>query len=632
MINHLGSMSTLSGWKRVAVYVGCAALLLVLFVQLQPFDLPRFSHGEWTSGDSRVIHEEDKSGASTSEPAEPVNEKLTSSPDEVYHLPARPDNSSYRWVNIKVHHPVNEFQTLPDASRTPLPRVQHTFSTESFQAKSEREERQLAVKGTLTRCWLAYKKRAWLQDELAPISGTARSTFGGWAATLVDALDTLWIMDLKDEFWEAVDAAVNIDFSATSSYSINTFETTIRYLGGFLAAYDLSGDTRLLDKALELGHMLYAAFDTPNRMPITRWDLNRAASGATQVADEGVLVAEIGSFTLEFTRLAQITRDNMWYDAVARIMAVFDEQQDQSHVPGMWPLTVNARDKDFHSGTVFTLGAMADSLYEYLPKMYALLGGSEQYERMYSKAMAAAIKSSIYRPLLPDNADVVFSGSVNADEPGKSSVKPEGQHLICFAGGMLALGGRLMPNGTHVELGRKLTDGCVWTYEASELGIMPETFTALPCTVTECVWSEEKWHQDVLKHAGEDAAKGVETVIAENRLRPGFSRIDDRRYILRPEAIESVFILYRITGQKHYQDKAWKMFQSILEHTKTDIANAAISDVTDSSAPKSDSMESFWMAETLKYFYLIFSEPTLISLDDYVLNTEAHPFKRPIHR
>ena len=40
-------------------------------------------------------------------------------------------------------------------------------------------------------------------------------------------------------------------------------------------------------------------------------------------------------------------------------------------------------------------------------------------------------------------------------------------------------------------------------------------------------------------------------------------------------------------------------------------------------------MESFWLAETLKYFYLLYSTPDVISLDEWVLNTEAHPFKRP---
>lgn len=61
------------------------------------------------------------------------------------------------------------------------------------------------------------------------------------------------------------------------------------------------------------------------------------------------------------------------------------------------------------------------------------------------------------------------------------------------------------------------------------------------------------------------------------------------------------------------------MFQSIENSTKTDIANSAIDDVTQVIPAKTDRMESFWLAETLKYFYLVFSEPDLISLDDYVL-------------
>jgi mannosyl-oligosaccharide alpha-1,2-mannosidase len=98
----------------------------------------------------------------------------------------------------------------------------------------------------------------------------------------------------------------------------------------------------------------------------------------------------------------------------------------------------------------------------------------------------------------------------------------------------------------------------------------------------------------------------------------------------RPEAIESIFILYRITGDPTLRERAWNMFNAIIHHTITDIAHAGLDDCTVPNPPKTDRMESFWMAETLKYFYLIFSESELVSLDEYVLNTEAHPLKRPI--
>lgn len=64
------------------------------------------------------------------------------------------------------------------------------------------------------------------------------------------------------------------------------------------------------------------------------------------------------------------------------------------------------------------------------------------------------------------------------------------------------------------------------------------------------------------------------------------------------------------------------MFEAINNATSAEFANSAIADVTVSEGHKTeklDQCESFWMAETLKYFYLIFSEPDLISLDDYVL-------------
>ncbi|KAI7575250.1 hypothetical protein KC343_g22734, partial [Hortaea werneckii] len=134
-----------------------------------------------------------------------------------------------------------------------------------------------------------------------------------------------------------------------------------------------------------------------------------------------------------------------------------------------------------------------------------------------------------------------------------------------------------------------------------------------------------------------DNAEDVDSVIAEKRLQKGSTEIGDRRYILRPEAIESVFLLYRMTGEQKYQDAAWDMFTAITNASETRLANAAMSDITltreqlaqtSAGNTQMDSMESFWMAETLKYFYLVFSEPDVVNLDEWVFNTEAHPFRR----
>lgn len=178
-------------------------------------------------------------------------------------------------------------------------------------------------------------------------------------------------MGLKPDFEDAVAAVNAIDFSTCTLTELNVFETTIRYLGGFLAAYDVSDRQypTLLQKAWELGHMLYAAFDTPNRMPVTRWNFKDAAAGAKQEAADMALSAELGSLTLEFTRLSQLTGDGRFFDAAQRITNVFDEQQGRTRLPGMWPVAVNAKDLDFTAWNSFTIGGMADSLYEYLPKV-----------------------------------------------------------------------------------------------------------------------------------------------------------------------------------------------------------------------------------------------------------------------
>lgn len=495
-----------------------------------------------------------------------------------------------------------------------------------------RKRRQAAVKMTFERSWKAYKEHAWKQDELLPVSGGSKTTFGGWGATLVDSLDTLWIMGLEDEFYEAVQAVTEIDF-APGQGELNMFETTIRYLGGLLAAYDLTDckDSRLLEKAMELGDMIYTSFDTPNRMPITRWNAGKAAAGEEQSAAANGIIAEFASFSLEFTRLSQLTGDMRYYDAVTRVTAVLAAQQNATKIPGLWPVGINVQKPDLTGDNLFSLGTMSDSAYEYLGKTYQLLHNTgetaSQYANMYTSAMDAVINHLLFRPKTPDNADILMPAAARIDNQGTITLDPTAQHLVCFAGGMLALGSKLLGNASHLDYGRKVTEACIWSYTHAPNGIMPEMFRMSPCPT----------------HA--PCAYDAETRTTQQF--PGFARVTDARYMLRPEAIESVFYLYRITGERRYQDVAWSMFEAIEKRTRTAIANAAIRDVTqrmeageagelrrgvgarseESELDLEDSMESFWTAETLKYFYLVFSEPGLVGLDEWVFSTEAHPFR-----
>ncbi|KAJ5082849.1 hypothetical protein N7532_011892 [Penicillium argentinense] len=176
------------------------------------------------------------------------------------------------WKKFPETYPVAaaDLIKLPKGPAKSIPKLQAKFKDESSADKQERLQQLSAIKAEFVHAWQGYKKNAMGADELKPLSGQTNNPFMGWGATLVDALDSLWIMDLKSDFSEAVDEIKKIDFT-TSAYrnDIPVFETVIRYLGGLLGAYDISGQRYpvLLEKAEELAEILMDIFDTPNRMP-----------------------------------------------------------------------------------------------------------------------------------------------------------------------------------------------------------------------------------------------------------------------------------------------------------------------------------------------------------------------------
>jgi mannosyl-oligosaccharide alpha-1,2-mannosidase len=214
--------------------------------------------------------------------------------------------------------PPNQLIHLPASPAINLPRIQARFSAESTDRRRERLQRQAAIKRAMTRSWEAYSTYAMGHDEVRPVSGRYLDPFCGWGATLVDSLDTLQIMGMDDEYREALEYVAQVDFAHTRSYNIPVFETVIRYLGGLIGAYDMSDgeDTMLLEKARDLGDMLMGAFDTPNRMPLLRYDWRPQAGRQNRRASEDSCLAEMGTLTLEFTRLAQLTGNHSYFDAV----------------------------------------------------------------------------------------------------------------------------------------------------------------------------------------------------------------------------------------------------------------------------------------------------------------------------
>lgn len=481
--------------------------------------------------------------------------------------------SSYDWSKAKVYHPVTDMKVLPQGTPITFPKVQLRKTSEHQDATSI--ARKQAVRNAFIKSWEAYKTHAWTKDELQPLSGQGKETFSGWSAQLVDALDGLWILDLKDDFFLAVKEVAVIDWTKIKDdKAINLFEVTIRYLGGLIAAYDLSQEPVLRAKAIELGDALYATFDTPNRLPSHWLDYDKAKKG-DQIADEEMSGAAGGTLCMEFTRLSQITGDSKYYDATERIKQFFHRFQNETSLPGIWPVTMNFREEKMIESR-YTLGGSADSMYEYLVKMTPLLGGLDpEYPEMAIKALDTIRDNLLYRPMTLKDDNILMAGNALVDHGNVEHIA-DMQHLTCFAGGMYALAGKLFKRDDYIGLASRLTLGCVWAYDSFASGIMPEAADLVACKKIDgpCPYDEV-----------------LAPLTHDGRTPPGFLNVRARHYLLRPEAIESVFYMWRVTGDQVWRDTAWKMWENIVRETETELAFAIVEDVTVSMGTKGDVME-----------------------------------------
>lgn len=170
-----------------------------------------------------------------------------------------------------------------------------------------------------------------------------------------------------------------------------------------------------------------------------------------------------------------------------------------------------------------------------------------------------------------------------------SGVDHKFDHLACFSGGMLALGYYLgvTSDRKHLDAGAEITKTCNEMYARQPTGISSETV----------VFNQ---HSDF-------------TTGAPN-------------YLLRPETVESIFYLYRITKDNKYREWGWKIFQAIERYCKVEGGYSGLYNVQNTGPGNHDNLQqSFFLAETLKYLYLLFSPSNVVALDRWVFNTEAHP-------
>ncbi|XP_074525945.1 mannosidase, alpha, class 1B, member 1b [Halichoeres trimaculatus] len=440
-----------------------------------------------------------------------------------------------------------------------------------------------AVRDAFRHAWKGYKDFAWGHDELRPLSKSYSEWFG-LGLTLIDALDTMWILGLKEEFEEAK-GWVASELTFNKNVDVNLFESTIRILGGLLSTYHLTGDTVFLDKAKDIGSRLMPAFRTPSKIPYSDVNIGKGTAHPPRWTSDST-VAEVTSIQLEFRELSRLTQEPQYKDAVAEVTNQIHKLDGK--LDGLVPMFINTNSGQFTHQGIYTLGARADSYYEYLLKQWIQGGKKEdQFLEDYLQAIEG-VKKHLLQKSSPNG--LTFVGEVSHGQ-----FSPKMDHLVCFLPGSLALGAHNGLPSDHMDLAKQLMETCYQMYVQMETGLSPEI---------------------VHFNMHEGSTRDIEVKLA------------DRHNLLRPETVESLFYLYRFTEDPKYRDWGWEILQSFNKYTKISSGGfTSINNVRDPDYPSPrDKMESFFLGETLKYLYLLFSdEPDLISLDQYVFNTEAHP-------
>jgi mannosyl-oligosaccharide alpha-1,2-mannosidase len=315
------------------------------------------------------------------------------------------------------------------------------------------------VRNEMRWAWHNYREHAWGKDQIKPISGGFESfplKDHHLGLSMIEALDTLFVMGLDDEFREGVDwVKANLDFDVDGEVSV--FETSIRLLGGLLAAYHACGDPALLAKARDLGDRLLPSFEaSPLGIPHRFVNLRTGA-----LRDTITNPAETGTFIPEFGFLSRATGDDRYRASAKRAQVSMFERRSRI---GLLADAIDCMTGAWKSRRA-TIGPPSDSYYEYLFDGWDLLGDHDCL-RMYRTLTTAILK---YQRVLR-GPNLWFA---NVDFETGKPLDSEQDELGSFYGGLLAQGG---DNGFGVAHTR------TWARVQARYGVLPESIDSTDMT------------------------------------------------------------------------------------------------------------------------------------------------------
>ncbi|KAG1885838.1 glycoside hydrolase [Suillus subluteus] len=455
-------------------------------------------------------------------------------------------------------------------------------------------------------------------DEYHPIShaGSNLTKAGGIGYTVADSIDTMIIMGLEDEYQRArAWVADKLSFERDANFNTFKFETTIRVLGGLLSAYHLSGeDPVFLEKAEELGtSRILPVFETESGLPLSLINLALREGVPDRDNNGYVSTAEASTLQLEFRYLAYLTDEDTYWEKPEKAMAVLRASATPS---GLVSIFVDPKMGRYQTSSI-RLGSRGDSYYEYL-----LINQTELvYREMYATAMTGIHTHLVQRGL---SSQLLYIAELNPERTQNGEIgwrlTPKQDHLVCFLGGSLTMLGATTSGAlVHNVSIPPRTDELTEQGERDWLTGVELINTCMATHDTQTGLAPEIAHFRILGDGVDNSIAPADQYI--KGARPNAPPPFDARYILRPETVESIFIAFRLTGDPKYRDYGWAIFQAIEKHCRIPTGGyASVINVDQVPMEYDDKMETFLM-----YLYLLFADSSVLPLNEYVFNTEAHP-------
>nr|POE84975.1 mannosyl-oligosaccharide 1,2-alpha-mannosidase [Quercus suber] len=361
---------------------------------------------------------------------------------------------------------------------------------------------------------------------------------------------------------------------------VNTFETTIRMLGGLLSAHYLSTilpgassqrDNVYLSKAVDLGDRLLGAYDSPSGIPFASIMLNNG-TGIRSHADGGASsTAEATTLQIEMKYLAHLTGKGVYWQKAEQVMKAVDANAARD---GLVPIFIDPQSGRFTSREIW-LGSRGDSYYEAL----------------------AGIEKHLIIPTSKSKMNIVAELPQGIGGP----LSPKMDHLVCFLPGSIALGatGGLTeaearklrtwtPQKAHqMKFARELMKTCWEMYDVTDTGLAPEI-----------VWFEA----DEISLRPKSGQRYMPQLARSGNTRSAWKedyqiKPLDAHNPQRPETLESLFMMWRITRDPMYREWGWKIFKAFQKHSMLldGEGYTSLQDVTRVPSPRRDNMESFWL-------------------------------------